>query len=593
VRSRAARLVNAARGAPPAAPPVEPLPPPVAGMVEQFSRRLVVGWISVPADTPPVAVALYLGKLKVSTTFATVGASMSGVTSVLRSGRDGSSLVPVQGPQLVHSWQQPNIAGPADDRRNSRRQIRTFSFRVRDIWPYVKRSTRITVRVHGRPLPIYGHGMYLSPPKSGKRSVAELRDLLRSGHVLSHYGILQLSKKLDGEWQARAIDLYDRVRGILATEWGFELFLIYGTLLGVVREGGYIGHDVDFDAAYVSQRTTGEEAAQELAEIGLALVEHGLSVDPETTALHVFDPDNRSVRIDVFHTYFDSDGVMRFPFGVAGTSRVTRADWLGTTEVTFNGGSGLAPVNAEQIVEHLYGEDWRRPKPGFNWNLDRTDRAVEGELTPSLRSRVYWADFYAHMEYTEGSTFFEFVHARPETPDMVFEIGCGDGRDSCAFGLSGRRVMAVDQSPTAVEHARRHADELGVRARVQFEICDVSDHDRLRALMDGALADERGPVMFYMRFFLHSITQELQDDLLDVLAERARPGDLLAAEFRTVEDEGRTKVHGGHYRRFQSAEGFRCELTSRGFAVTYHHEGTGLSPYRGEDPALCRVVARR
>ena len=54
--------------------------------------------------------------------------------------------------------------GPADDRRNSNQSIRTFSFRIREIWPWVKKGTRITVRVDGQPLPIYGHGMFLNPP---------------------------------------------------------------------------------------------------------------------------------------------------------------------------------------------------------------------------------------------------------------------------------------------------------------------------------------------------------------------------------------------------------------------------------------------
>jgi len=39
--------------------PVPPAPAesvPVSGIVEQFSKRLVVGWISVPKGAPPVKV---------------------------------------------------------------------------------------------------------------------------------------------------------------------------------------------------------------------------------------------------------------------------------------------------------------------------------------------------------------------------------------------------------------------------------------------------------------------------------------------------------------------------------------------------------
>ena len=104
-------------------------------------------------------------------------------------------------------------------------------------------------------------------------------------------------------------------------------------------------------------------------------------------------------------------------------------------------------------------------------------------------------------------------------------------------------------------------------------------------------ADE--PVLFYLRFFLHSIPEGLQDSLIEVISTCARPGDTLAAEFRTEEDESASKVHGQHYRRFQNGPAFGDQLRDRDFAVLHEEEGTGLSPYKGEDPVLYRVIARR
>ena len=63
---------------------------------------------------------------------------------------------------------------------------------------------------------------------------------------------------------------------------------------------------------------------------------------------------------------------------------------------------------------------------------------------------------------------------------------------------------------------------------------------------------------------------------------------------RTRGDEPNTNVRTSHYRRFQNAEELRDSLDStHGFEVLHSEEGTGLSPYKGEDPVLCRVVARR
>jgi len=595
-RAAVRKAAAVVRRAPSPAPSAPAAPVRIDGIVEQFSRRLVVGWLSLPADHPPVKVTLHLGKLQVAATYATPGASMSGAGSVLRQVQRGGAPAAAAQPGLptVHKWQLPNIPGPADDRRNSGRQVRTFSFRVREIWPYVRRKTRITVRVDGQPLPIYGHGMFLNPPHKGKKTLAELREKLDQGYLFSQYGRLQLSKKLDTEWQAQVMDLYERCRRLLQESFGHDLFFIYGTLLGAVREGGYIGHDVDFDAAYVSRHTNGRDAAKELHDIGLRLIEAGLDVRLVTTALHIHDPEHPDAGIDIFHLYFDDAGELQFPFGVAGTSVVRRQDWRGTQELEFSGGTGLAPANAEQVVEQIYGADWRQPKPGFNWNLDRTRAAKAGNASTELQSEVYWANFYARNEYASGSTFYEFVNKRPGTPSWVIDIGCGDGRDARAFGAAGRTVLGLDQSHMGVEHARGQAARAGLEDRVSFEVCDVSEAEHLRSVLAERLAKADGPVLFYLRFFLHSIPEDVQETLMSVIAEQAREGDVLAAEFRTEKDAEKTKVHGKHYRRFQSGDLFGKRLREDfGFEPEHEEEGTGLSPYQGEDPVLYRVVARR
>jgi hypothetical protein len=567
-------------------------PPAVVGLVEEFSRRLVVGWVSVPADAPPTQVSLHLGKLRVSATYATPDGAMSGWGSTLRGGQvDEGAAATAQ--HLQHSWQVPMIPGPADDRRNSGQQIRTFSFRVREIWPYVKKGTRITVRVDGHPLPIHGHGMYLSPPKNGKHSVAELRTLFEQGHLLTQFGRIALSKKLDVAWQDKMMALYRRTSDLVREAYGYDVFFVYGTLLGAVREGGYIGHDADFDAAYVSRHRTGPEAARELQDIALLLIAHGLDVECMAAQLHIHDPEDPGHRIDLFHTWFDDGGALRFPFGVAGTTQVLERDWQGCEQIDFPGGKGLVPVIAEQLVEHLYGADWRRPKPGFNWNLDRTDAAEEGLLPTAMRTKVYWANFYSRTSYSDGSTFFEFVNARDDTPGTVIDIGCGDGRDGCAFGAAGRTVLGLDQSPVGIEHATAHAAQLGVSDRVRFEVCDVADVDDLGRALDRAEGASDEPIMFYMRFFLHAISAEVQERLLSAIDTHARPGDRFAAEFRTDKDEGTSHVHTRHYRRFQNAAEFSAGLTALGFEILHEEEGTGLSPYKGEVPVLYRVIARR
>jgi hypothetical protein len=527
------------------------------GMVEEFSARQTVGWVAVPPGADPVRVTLHLNSLEVGATWA---------------------VDPMPGRQ---GWGE----------------IRSFRFRTKDVWQYARTSGKVVVKADGKALPINGRGMFARPHKNGGLPQSMLKERLASGWVFSSEGVLQLSKKLDTEWQAQVLGLYDQVRQVLKEAHGYDGFAIYGSLLGAVREGGFIGHDFDFDMAYVSPHAEGRKAADEMKALAFTFIDRGFDVDCRRTALHIHHHENPETRIDLFHLYFDNDGVLSFPFGVAGEAIVRREDWAGVKEVPFAGRQVAVPSCAEKMVEAIYGANWRTPKPGFEWGRDRRTRATAGTIGIHTGQEVYWANFYARTEYTEGSTFFEFVNGRDDTPATIIDIGCGDGRDSFAFASSAaaRRVFGMDRSHIGVKNAGKKAEVLGIADRATFHVCDVGDVENLKANLNEAFsASPDAPVMFYLRFFLHSIPEEVQNTLMDVLGEVARPGDMFAAEFRTTKDEAIQKVHGNHYRRFQDGPAFGRALADKhGFEVLFEVEGTGLSPYKGEDPELYRVIARR
>ena len=538
-----------------AGPPTVTLRPPVEGVVEEFSTKQLSGWIAVKDGASPVRVRLMLNDLEVSAAWATT-------------------------------------ARP--DRTATDGEARRFDLRLHDVWAYAGTSDTLRVLADDRPLPIVGHGTWLSPERSGKHTPATLRAKLSSGHIFGQTGRLQLSKKLDLSWQAAAIGLYGEVRAIVAEALGYDVFLFYGSLLGAVREGTVIGHDVDFDAAYVTTQTNPRAAALELMELGLLLVDRGYHVRCAYTSLHIYSRDGSGNRIDLFHTYFNDRGLLCLPFGQAGTIDVPHSDWRGTKEIDFCGGRALVPANDEQMAELLYGSGWRSPQPGFDWARECTKRDWPGVLSVADVQEVYWADLYSHHEFTDASTFFAKVSSMPDLPSTVVDLGCGDGRDSLAFASTGRAVLGVDGSSVAVRNAARRAAEQGLEHRVRFVVCDLGYVDRLSAEVGKAVEAGDGNVLFYLRFVLHAVPAKTQALVLQVLSELARPGDLLAAEFRTEEDENRPKTFGSRYRRFQNGPAFGRDLTEKyGFTVVDEEAGTGLAPYKREDPALYRVVARK
>lgn len=529
----------------------------VAGVVDVFERREISGWLVAPEGASAIKVDIAINGDAVATTWATASSGRRADAEVLR-----------------------------------------FRFSVRDLWSYTSRQDRVSILAADQQLPISSKGMFYLPRADGARSVDALRKKLKQGYVFGQSGRLQLSKKKDVDWQRRVMGLYHRVNTALDAR-GYQSFLCYGSLLGAVREGGLIGHDLDFDCAYVSDCVDGRAAARELVDIAFDLIDGGFHVVGKRTCLAISDDESGGDKVDLFHVYFDESDEICFPFGVAGTSSFRREHLGELRSVEFAGSTALIPEGAERLVEHTYGETWRVPNPGFRWKTDRTRSARAGILREPQVEEIYWADFYSRASFTTGSSFADLVLAQSGIPESVVDFGCGDGRDAFAMARSGRSVVGLDRSHVGLRHAAAFALQQGLGDRARFELCDVNDLDRVRTMIEEQrqVAADRsvdGSLLFYLRFFLHSIAEDTQRGLFEALCDLGRPGDCLAAEFRTDRDEQNRKTHGGHYRRFQNAQEFASQLEDRyGFKIRVHQQGNGFSPYKGEDPDLYRVIAFR
>ena len=543
------RLLNSRLTGP--APRRLPVAREFTAAVESLTGTELVGWVEVPRRTGPVDVGLYLNDLK-------IGA----------------------------------IAPTRTKSRSGQGELRWFRFRLRDVWHYCGPEDRLQVRLNGWPVPMNRRGSFYRPVNQGKRPLAELRARLANGWVFASNGVLNKAKTLDLDWQDQVLGLYHRVRAALEDICGYECFLIYGSLLGAVRERGFIGHDFDLDAAYLSRHQAPTDVAAELVEIASALMSRGFHIDCHLTSLHIRDDLAGTERIDLFHLYFDREGKLRFPWGVAGTQPFVRSQWTGIIETKFARTVALVPEQAEELVETIYGPNWRIPNAGFTWERDRTEAAPEASLSVATVAAVNWEDYYVRAEPAEPSGFFQAVSAERTMPTTIVDLGCGDGRDSIAFAAAGRRVLGLDLSEAGLDHARARAVGSGADVELRFEHCNLDQPGAVHHALVGMLrADE--PVLFYGRFLLHALFEETQQNVLNVIKDVSRPGDVLALEFRGLEDANRPKRYRQRYRRFVDGSEVAARLVEHGY-VLHHEQGTGFAPYGDvEDPWVHRIIARR
>jgi SAM-dependent methyltransferase len=420
---------------------------------------------------------------------------------------------------------------------------------------------------------------------------------LRDGHgrwlSVNKWG--RLAPSFDGLRPAEAAALQDRLLDRLARvqadleELGLRPFVVYGTLLGAVRDGDLIPHDDDADLGYVSAHEHPADVLRENLALERALRQRGYSVLRHSGGHLQLTFSGADVAldhyIDIFTAFVTGDRTyLCFQVGAEGL------DLRARTDVTIRGRRFPAPIASEALLAATYGPGWRIPDPSFTFT---TPHPVRSRLRTWIGEfnvqRDYWQDFYSSVDVNRvpmaESTFATWVAERlPETAGIL-DIGTGTARDARFFASGGRRVRAVDYSAAAIERGRALAEHEGWAA--DFEVVNLADLHQV-----GELAARLEPAVdwhLYARFLLHAIDDETRANLWTLAAAVARRGGECWFEFRTAQDEQAEHVFGEHFRRYLDPQQVVLEAKEHELRVIDAVEGRGLAPYKDEDPWVARL----
>jgi tellurite methyltransferase len=210
-----------------------------------------------------------------------------------------------------------------------------------------------------------------------------------------------------------------------------------------------------------------------------------------------------------------------------------------------------------------------------------------------MANKAYWNDFYKKGDAPkECSTFAAAMLPHIDKSGILFELGCGNGRDAFYFAKSEVPVWATDLSEVSIEDLNNKVDHHGNPRFVAADFTTLPTP-----------FEETQFATVYSRFTLHAIKAEEASRALAWSFRNLRPGGQLLIEVRSVKDplcgQG-TRVEGEedawmttHYRRFVRKDRLLNELRGLGFVIEYELEADNLAVFRDDNPVVIRVRARK
>lgn len=311
------------------------------------------------------------------------------------------------------------------------------------------------------------------------------------------------------------LDAIATVMGALE-EAGVRPFLAYGTLLGAVRQGGFIGHDSDADLGYVSEHDHPVDASLESFRLQRRLIRMGFEVSRYSGLAFkviVRESDGSPRGLDVFGGFL-REGTL-FLMGEVG--QPFRREWLEPrAEVTLAGRTFPAPHEPERLLEAAYGAGWRVPDPAYKF---QTPRTVQRRLSGWFRgTRVGLDARWQRLQRGPAprpaggpSDFVRWVRDREPDARTVVDVGCGTGRDVLFLARAGVSAHGLDYFPRDFRAADRRATRKKLDA--SFEWMNLTE---LRSVLvtGAALSRTPGPRVVLARHVVETTDRNGRENLL-------------------------------------------------------------------------------
>ena len=205
--------------------------------------------------------------------------------------------------------------------------------------------------------------------------------------------------------------------------------------------------------------------------------------------------------------------------------------------------------------------------------------------------KEYWDKFYKQHgldnSIVKASSFASFCQEKffKYKQLNILELGSGNGRDSIYFAKCGHNVIAIDQSHTGVEVAKRLENSISL-IEDDFVKMDYTAFSFIDVV--------------YSRFTIHAINENEENIVIDKTKQLLNSGGFFAIEVRSTKDPlcgvgkcvGKNAYITTHYRRFIDSDELINKLI-KDFKLIYFTEEDNLSVYKDDNPVLIRIILQK
>ncbi len=201
---------------------------------------------------------------------------------------------------------------------------------------------------------------------------------------------------------------------------------------------------------------------------------------------------------------------------------------------------------------------------------------------------AYWNKFYKKFKVLKPSNFSKFIFRKLKDSKTIFDVGCGNGRDTIFFLSKNKKCYGVDNCSQAIKLNKKKYKQ----AFHKFNFC--SDKSLFKKI-------KIRPDLIYARFFIHSINMKQENIFLKNCFKLLKKKGKVALEFRTIKDplikKGKKLSNNEriytHYRRFIDTRYLKERIIMNNFKIIYFRESFNFAKFSKERPHIARIIFQK